>query len=80
MSEYIAETVCDKFKDDVEPSVAKLITCLDNRYLKTAFERVNDFLDDFYDFGNNDEKDPAIFFDRLESLSKKFVDEKLNVN
>ena len=69
LSDYISGTVCEKFKDDIEPTVAKLIKCLDNRYLKTAFERVNDFIQDFYDFGTNVERDPAGFFDRLESLS-----------
>ena len=80
LSEYVANTICEKFKDDVTPSIEKLIKCLDDRFLKTAYERVNDFLEDFFAFSKNDEKDPAKYFDKLEVLSKKFVEEKLNVN
>ena len=71
LSEFIASTVCEKFKDDVEPPVDKLIKCLDDRFLKTAFERVSDFLKDFFDFGDTQEKDPAKVFDKSKNLWRK---------
>ena len=80
LSDYVSGTVCDHFRDETEPTVAKLIDFLDNKYLKTAFERVDDLLDDFYRLRDKEEKDPAKFFDSIESLSKKFVEEKLNEN
>ena len=78
LSEYVAGTVCEQFKEEDEPTVAKLIKYLDNKYLKTAFERVGDFLKDLDDFRDKQEKDPAKFFEKIEYLSKKFVEEKLN--
>ena len=80
LSEYVAGTVCEQFKEEDEPTIAKLIKYLDNKYLRTAFERVGDFLKDLDDFRDKQEKDPAKFFEKIEYLSKKFVEEKLNEN
>ena len=71
LGDYVSGTVCDHFKDEVDPTVEKLITFLDNKYLKTAFERVTDLLQDLYSIRDTDERDPAKFFDRIEILCKK---------
>ena len=77
LSEFVAVTVCEQFKEEAEPTVEKLIKHLDNKYLKTVFERAGDFLQELYDFRDEEEKDPGKFFEKVEYLSKKFVEENI---
>ena len=55
LSEYIAGTVCEQLKEEDDPTVAKLIKFLDNKYMKTEFERVDDFIEELFDVKNKEE-------------------------
>ena len=78
LSEYMTGTVCEYFKDDPEPSVGKLIKLLDNKYLKSVFERITEFWDEIENFIVKDEKNPERFFEKVEKLTKTFKEEKLS--
>ena len=49
LKEYIAETVCERLKNNINPSVEKIIKYLDYKFKKTKLERVNTILDELYD-------------------------------
>ena len=80
LTDYIANIVCEYFKDEKDPSVAKLIEILDKKYLKTDYEKVMEFIDEYDETKEKHETDPAKFFEKFKSLSKQFKDLRLNEN
>ena len=79
LKEYIAGNVCEQMQDDVELSVMMLMKYLDEKFRKTKYERIDDLNEMFFEM-KNEEKDPAKFFEKAETLAKKIKDERISDN
>ena len=80
LKQYVAETVCEKMKNDSTPTVTKLLEILDVKYMKTKYERVSEIADEIYSIKERNETNPEKFLDRIKVLSTKIKDEELDKN
>ena len=80
LNQYIAEIVCERLKNDVNPSVEKIIQYLDLKFKKTKLERVNTIIKELYETKNRNEKDPIRRFEMIEVLANKLREESIGNN